>query len=202
MFFTPISLLLESIFVMAQNQIFYLRSLYFIPQGTAPCDVFHDCTMLVVMQLPCVAVKPRNVQITTLAAPLSAGKTQHLQCETWGSVPPARVIWLLDGEPLENAPTSVCIPSITFFSLSPCRGRGNKRNSLVTTHSTVHYTTVWHHATLTQWNPPVTQSKLSTSLYPEFTFGHVAKLPEFISSECVPINCTVILCCRINPFSK
>ena len=147
---------LESIFVMAQKQIFFLRSLYFIPQGTALCDVFLDCTVLVVMQLPCVAVKPRTVQITTLAAPLSAGKTQHLQCETWGSVPPARVIWLLDGEPLTTAPTSVCIPSITFFSLSPCLGRSNKRNSLMTTHSTVHYTTVRHHATLTQWNSPVT----------------------------------------------
>lgn len=202
MSFPPKSVSLESIFIVAQKPIFYLRSLYFIPQGTAPCDVFLDCTMLVVMQLPCVAVKPRSVQITTLAAPLSAGKTQHLQCETWGSVPPARVIWLLDGEPLENAPTSVCIPSITFFSLSPYRVRGNKRNSLMTTHSTVHYTTLRHHATLTQWNPPVTQSKLSTSLYLEFTFGHVAKLPEFISSECVPINCILVIYSRINPFSK
>lgn len=142
MSFPTKSVSLETIFVIALKQIFFGGSLYFIPQGTAPCDVFLDCTMLVVMQLPCVAVKPRTVQITTLAAPLSAGKTQHLQCETWGSVPPARVIWLLDGEPLENARTSVCIPSITFFSLSPCRGRGNKRNSLMTTHSTVHYTTV------------------------------------------------------------
>lgn len=179
-----------------------MPSLYVIPQGTALCDVFLDCTMLVVMQLPCVAVKPRTVQITTLAAPLSAGKTQHLQCETWGSVPPARVIWLLDGEPLENAPTSVCIPSITFFSLSPSRGRGNKRNVLMTTHSTVHYTAMRHHATLTQWNSPVTQSKLLTSLYPEFTIRHVAKLLEFISSESIPINCTLVFYSHINPFSK
>lgn len=154
------------------------------------------------MQLPCVAVKPRTVQITTLAAPLSAGKTQHLQCETWGSVPPARVIWLLDGEPLTTAPTSVCIPSITFFSLSPCLGRSNKRNSLMTTHSTVHYTTVRHHATLTQWNSPVTWSKLLTSLFPDFTIWHVSEQLEFISSECVPINCTLVLYSRINPFSK
>ncbi|GFG35231.1 hypothetical protein Cfor_07296, partial [Coptotermes formosanus] len=54
-----------------------------------------------------IYLKPRTVQITTPAAPLSAGKTQQLQCQTWGSVPPARVIWLLDGEPLVNAPTSV-----------------------------------------------------------------------------------------------
>lgn len=142
MSFPTKSVSLESIFVMALKQIFFEASLCFIPQGTALCDIFLDCTMLVVMHFPCVAVKPRTVQITTLAAPLSAGKTQHLQCETWGSVPPAYVIWLLDGEMLENAPTSVCIPSITFFSLSPRRGRGNKRNSLMTTHSTVHYTTV------------------------------------------------------------
>jgi hypothetical protein len=114
---------------------YFLRSFYFIPQGAALCDAFLDCTVLVVMQHPCVAVKPRTVQITTPAAPLSAGKTQQLQCQTWGSVPPARVIWLLDGEPLVNAPTSVCIPSITFFSLSLCWGCGAKRNSLMATHS-------------------------------------------------------------------
>ncbi|XP_069681580.1 neural cell adhesion molecule 2 isoform X2 [Periplaneta americana] len=55
-----------------------------------------------------VYLKPRTVRITTPAtAPLSAGKTHQLQCETSGSVPPARVTWLLDGEPLRDAPTSV-----------------------------------------------------------------------------------------------
>jgi hypothetical protein len=71
-------------------------------------DVFLDCTVFVIMQHPCVAVKPRTVRITKPTAPLSAGKTQQLQCETTGSVPPAHIVWLLDGEPLRNAPTSVC----------------------------------------------------------------------------------------------
>ncbi|XP_021935853.1 hemicentin-2-like isoform X4 [Zootermopsis nevadensis] len=54
-----------------------------------------------------IYLKPRTVEITSPAAPLSAGKTQQLHCETTGSVPPARVSWLLDGELLKNAPTSV-----------------------------------------------------------------------------------------------
>jgi len=73
-----------------------------------PLDVFLHRSVFVVMQHPCVAVKPLAVQITTPVALLSAGKTQELHCEASGSVPPARVTWLLDGEPLRSASTSVC----------------------------------------------------------------------------------------------
>lgn len=34
---------------------------------------------------------------------LTAGHPVPLKCETWGSHPPAKITWLLDGEPIRNA---------------------------------------------------------------------------------------------------
>lgn len=40
-------------------------------------------------------VKPLKVKIVSGDELLSAGTTQHIRCESWGSVPPAKVIILL-----------------------------------------------------------------------------------------------------------
>ncbi|KAJ6639885.1 Hemicentin-2 [Pseudolycoriella hygida] len=50
-------------------------------------------------------VKEITVQIKIVSANdlLIAGKSVPLRCETWGSFPPAKVTWLLDGEPIRNA---------------------------------------------------------------------------------------------------
>ncbi|XP_075223247.1 motor axon guidance molcule sidestep [Lycorma delicatula] len=54
-----------------------------------------------------VYLKPLNVKIVTSNEVLSAGKSRQLLCESTGSVPPARLSWLLDGEPIKHAATVV-----------------------------------------------------------------------------------------------
>ncbi|XP_049961907.1 hemicentin-2 [Schistocerca serialis cubense] len=49
-----------------------------------------------------VYLKPQGVRLTSQEMLLSAGKPYTMQCETWGSVPPARVTWMLDGEQLRS----------------------------------------------------------------------------------------------------
>lgn len=48
-------------------------------------------------------VKPLHTKIVSANDLLIAGKSVPLRCETWGSYPPAKVNWLLDGEPLRNS---------------------------------------------------------------------------------------------------
>uniref|UniRef100_A0A1B6C275 Uncharacterized protein n=1 Tax=Clastoptera arizonana TaxID=38151 RepID=A0A1B6C275_9HEMI len=50
-----------------------------------------------------VFLKPVTVKIVTPNEMLSAGKSRQLMCESTGSFPPAKVTWLLDGEPLKHA---------------------------------------------------------------------------------------------------
>lgn len=99
---------LRYIFLMTVMQTYFC--IFFVAFPGNSC-LTYSWTVLcfLIMQHPCVAVKPRIVRITMPAAPLSAGKAHQLKCETTGSMPPAHIVWLLDGEPLRNAPTSVCI---------------------------------------------------------------------------------------------
>ncbi|KAG4079950.1 hypothetical protein HA402_006262 [Bradysia odoriphaga] len=50
-----------------------------------------------------VHLKPIKIKIVSANDLLIAGKSVPLRCETWGSFPPAKVTWLLDGEPIRNA---------------------------------------------------------------------------------------------------
>ncbi|XP_039282898.1 neural cell adhesion molecule 1 isoform X2 [Nilaparvata lugens] len=54
-----------------------------------------------------VYLKPLNVKIITANEVLSAGKSKQLVCESTGSVPPAKLSWLLDGEPIKHAATVI-----------------------------------------------------------------------------------------------
>lgn len=38
---------------------------------------------------------------------MTAGRPIPIRCETWGSYPPAKVVWLLDNEPIRNAEMTV-----------------------------------------------------------------------------------------------
>lgn len=48
------------------------------------------------------AVKPLKVKIATPNDLLTAGHPVPLRCDAWGSYPPAKIVWLLDGEPIRN----------------------------------------------------------------------------------------------------
>jgi CD80-like C2-set immunoglobulin domain len=48
-------------------------------------------------------VKPIKVKIVTPNELLTAGRPTPIRCETWGSYPPAKVIWLMDGEAIRQA---------------------------------------------------------------------------------------------------
>lgn len=50
-----------------------------------------------------LVVKPIKIKIVSANDLLIAGKSVPLRCESWGSYPPAKVTWLLDGEPIRNA---------------------------------------------------------------------------------------------------
>lgn len=54
-------------------------------------------------------VKPERVSVMALGEVRSAGRPQQFQCETWGSTPPARITWFMDGEPVRHAAVSVRI---------------------------------------------------------------------------------------------
>jgi hypothetical protein len=47
-------------------------------------------------------VKPLKVKIVTPNDLLTAGHSVPLRCDAWGSYPPAKLKWLLDGEPIRN----------------------------------------------------------------------------------------------------
>lgn len=53
------------------------------------------------------SVKPNKVKIVTPNELLSVNKAQLHRCETTGSYPPARIIWLLGGKPVTNAVITV-----------------------------------------------------------------------------------------------
>ncbi|KAL0270291.1 UNVERIFIED_CONTAM: hypothetical protein PYX00_007753 [Menopon gallinae] len=50
-----------------------------------------------------VYLKPQEVNVTLLTEVLTAGRPQQYKCETWGSVPQAKITWLLEDEPVRNA---------------------------------------------------------------------------------------------------
>ncbi|KAJ9579673.1 hypothetical protein L9F63_004675, partial [Diploptera punctata] len=77
-------------------------------------------------------LKPRTVDITTTPGPLSAGKTHQLQCVTSGSVPPARITWLLEGESLRDAVTSTAETSNTTTSVLSFRPRSANNGEMLT----------------------------------------------------------------------
>ncbi|XP_055679203.1 hemicentin-1 isoform X3 [Lutzomyia longipalpis] len=55
-----------------------------------------------------VHLKPLAVKIVTANELLRAGQTIPLRCEAWGSHPPAKIVWLLDGEPIRNPNLTIC----------------------------------------------------------------------------------------------
>lgn len=52
-------------------------------------------------------VKPIKVKIVTPNELLTAGRPTPIRCETWGSYPPAKVLWLMDGEAIRQADVTV-----------------------------------------------------------------------------------------------
>ncbi|XP_030246653.1 kin of IRRE-like protein 2, partial [Drosophila navojoa] len=50
-----------------------------------------------------VHLKPIRVKIITPNDLLTAGHPIAIRCESWGSYPAAKIVWLLDGEPIRNA---------------------------------------------------------------------------------------------------
>lgn len=48
-------------------------------------------------------MKPIRVKIVTPNDLLTAGHPIAIRCESWGSYPAAKIVWLLDGEPIRNA---------------------------------------------------------------------------------------------------
>lgn len=52
-------------------------------------------------------MKPIRVKIVTPNELLTAGRPTPIRCETWGSYPPAKVTWLLDGEPIRQGDTTM-----------------------------------------------------------------------------------------------
>lgn len=52
-------------------------------------------------------MKPIRVKIVTPNELLTAGRPTPIRCETWGSYPPAKVTWLLDGEPIRQGDVTV-----------------------------------------------------------------------------------------------
>ncbi|CRL07814.1 CLUMA_CG020768, isoform A, partial [Clunio marinus] len=59
-------------------------------------------------RLECRAqVKPIKVKIVTPNELLTAGRPTPIRCETWGSYPPAKVTWLMDGEAIRQADVTV-----------------------------------------------------------------------------------------------
>ncbi|CAD7085072.1 unnamed protein product [Hermetia illucens] len=64
-----------------------------------------------------VHLKPLRAKIVTANDLLTAGQAVPVRCETWGSYPPAKVLWLLDGEAVRN-------PDVTVYT--------NKEDSNIT----------------------------------------------------------------------
>ncbi|XP_065081629.1 neural cell adhesion molecule 2 isoform X2 [Ochlerotatus camptorhynchus] len=54
-----------------------------------------------------VHLKPLRVKIVTPNELLTAGRPVPIRCEAWGSFPAAKIVWLLDGEPLRSADITV-----------------------------------------------------------------------------------------------
>lgn len=66
-------------------------------------------------------VKPLRVKIVSPNDLLMAGKEMPLTCETWGSHPPAKVTWLLDGVPILHSDISTHNDNseVRLYSLNP-----------------------------------------------------------------------------------
>lgn len=75
-------------------------------------------TFKLIWHFKLVSVKPVNVKIVSPHELLSAKKSRQLLCESNGSYPPARVTWLLDGEPIRHAATMVSI-AVALNKITP-----------------------------------------------------------------------------------
>uniref|UniRef100_A0A4Y0B5I7 Ig-like domain-containing protein n=1 Tax=Anopheles funestus TaxID=62324 RepID=A0A4Y0B5I7_ANOFN len=54
-----------------------------------------------------VHLKPLRVKIISPNELLTAGRPVPIRCEAWGSFPAAKIVWLLDGEPLRSGDITV-----------------------------------------------------------------------------------------------
>lgn len=54
-----------------------------------------------------ILVKPIRIKIVSPNELLTAGSPVPLRCESWGSYPPAKMIWLLDGDPVRSPDVTV-----------------------------------------------------------------------------------------------
>lgn len=70
-------------------------------------------------------MKPLKVKIVTPNDLLTAGHPVPLRCDAWGSYPPAKIQWLLDGEPIRNA-------DVTASSTGGGSHDGNLTTSILT----------------------------------------------------------------------
>lgn len=70
-------------------------------------------------------MKPLKVKIVTPNDLLTAGLPVPLRCDAWGSYPPAKIQWLLDGEPIRNA-------EVTTSSTGSVGGTGSQGGNLTT----------------------------------------------------------------------
>lgn len=52
-------------------------------------------------------MKPIRIKIITPNELLTAQHSVPLRCEAWGSYPPAKIRWSLDGESIRNADVTV-----------------------------------------------------------------------------------------------
>ncbi|XP_026468220.1 hemicentin-2-like, partial [Ctenocephalides felis] len=65
-----------------------------------------------------IYLKPLKVKIVSGDELLSAGTTQHIRCESWGSVPPAKITWLLNSEPVQSTSSTISpYDSVTHTTL-------------------------------------------------------------------------------------
>lgn len=64
------------------------------------------------------SVKPIRIKIVTPNELLTAGSPVPLRCESWGSYPPAKMIWLLDGDPVRSPDVTVHSDRDVWFPLS------------------------------------------------------------------------------------
>lgn len=62
-----------------------------------------------------VLVKPHKVKIVTPNELLSIRKPQLHRCETTGSYPPARIIWMLGGKPITNDVVTVRVSISCYY---------------------------------------------------------------------------------------
>ena len=74
-------------------------------------------------------VKPLRVKIISPNELLTAGRPVPIRCEAWGSFPAAKIVWLLDGEPLRSADITVHTDSNVSLDLVRPLQRNGRRHT-------------------------------------------------------------------------